>query len=135
MEIFGRPGALFYAWIVCLSCLGTLNAQMFSTGRLTQAAGARKYLPAFFNAAAGSTADGQRHNHKITTLGGFFSWISPFPNIAKDQNIPMYVHVLLINLYWLFSLKPGLITFSVMQWCLMRLLQPFTSSLVASVAY
>jgi amino acid transporter len=94
MEVFGRAGAIFYAWIVCLSCLGALNAQMFSTGRLTQAAGVRNYLPAFLNAAAGSTADGQRRNHNTQPLGGFFSRIYQFPNTAKDQNIPMYVHVL-----------------------------------------
>jgi amino acid transporter len=88
MEVFGRPGALFYAWIVCLSCLGALNAQMFSTGRLTQAAGALNYLPAFLNAAAGSTADGQRHNHNKKALGGFFSWIYPFPNTTKGPKHP-----------------------------------------------
>jgi len=94
MEVFGIAGAIFYAWIVCLSCLGTLNAQMFSAGRLTQAAGARNYLPAFLNSAAGSTADGPRHNHNKQPLGGRFSWIYLFPNTTKDQNIPMYVHVL-----------------------------------------
>jgi hypothetical protein len=92
MEILGRAGAIFYAWIVCLSCLGTLNVQMFSGGRLTQAAAARNYLPPFLNAAASATADSQRQNRKNRDLRGF-NRFNPFSRAQKDQNIPMYVHL------------------------------------------
>jgi len=44
-HLFGTAGSLFYAWIVCISCLGALNAIVFSAGRLTQAAGRRGYVP------------------------------------------------------------------------------------------
>lgn len=84
MEIFGKPGTIFYAWIVCLSCLGALNSIVFSTGRLTQAAGARHYLPAFLKSDAGLPAE---HPHNLTT---------PTPNRnrralngAEHQNIPL----------------------------------------------
>ncbi|KAI9778098.1 MAG: hypothetical protein M1839_008402 [Geoglossum umbratile] len=46
-SVFGPGGALFYAWVVCLSCLGALNVKIFTAGRLTQAAVRRNYLPAF----------------------------------------------------------------------------------------
>jgi hypothetical protein len=75
---------------------------MFAAGRLTQAAGARNYLPAFLDAAAGSTADGQIHNHNKQPLWGIFSRLYPFPNTTKDQNIPMYVHMHATEPYGLF---------------------------------
>lgn len=86
MEIFGTPGAIFYAWIVCLSCLGALNSIVFSTGRLTQAAGARHYLPAFLKSSAGLPAE-LPHNRTAPT--SFSSRICPAPNRAKNQNIPL----------------------------------------------
>ncbi|KAI9768621.1 MAG: hypothetical protein M1840_004818 [Geoglossum simile] len=45
--VFGPGGALFYAWVVCLSCLGALNVKIFTAGRLTEAAVRRNYLPTF----------------------------------------------------------------------------------------
>jgi len=86
MEIFGTPGAIFYAWIVCLSCLGALNSIVFSTGRLTQAAGARHYLPAFLKSSAGLSAE---LPHNRTVPASFSGRICPTPNRAKNQNIPL----------------------------------------------
>ncbi|KAH9907201.1 amino acid transporter [Xylariomycetidae sp. FL2044] len=48
-RVFGIVGRLFYTWVVCLSCLGTLNAIIFSAGRLTQAAGSRRFVPGLLN--------------------------------------------------------------------------------------
>jgi hypothetical protein len=89
MKVFGRPGALLYAWIVCLSCLGALNAIVFSAGRLTQAAGARQYLPSFLNHIADFTTDGTGHNRRIQASRGILRRICPSPNGAKEQNVPM----------------------------------------------
>ena len=44
-RIFGPPGAIFYTWVVCLSCLGALHATVYSAGRLTQAASSENYIP------------------------------------------------------------------------------------------
>ena len=55
-QVLGRPGALIYAWIVCLAGLGGLHAVTFSAGRLTQAAGARQYLPKILKADANATS-------------------------------------------------------------------------------
>ncbi|KAG8162059.1 hypothetical protein KVR01_007824 [Diaporthe batatas] len=51
-RIAGTAGKIFYAWIVCLSCLGTLHAIVFSAGRLTQAAGSHSYVPQFLGRSA-----------------------------------------------------------------------------------
>ncbi|KAI1451267.1 amino acid transporter [Annulohypoxylon moriforme] len=48
-QLFGTVGRVFYTWIVCLSCLGTLNAIVFSAGRLTQAAGVRRFVPSILD--------------------------------------------------------------------------------------
>ena len=36
---------MFYTWGVCLSCLGALNATVYSAGRLTHAAASMDYIP------------------------------------------------------------------------------------------
>lgn len=84
-KVFGRPGAIFYACVVGLSCLGALNAIVFSAGRLTQAAGARQYLPAFLNAAADSSASETRDHRRISTSGGSGSSLIR----VKKQNTPL----------------------------------------------
>ena len=90
MATVGRAGAISYAGIVCLSCLGALNATVFSMGRLTQCAGARQYIPAFFDAAANLTKDEDRDNQGLRPQDGVStrsSWpTSPSP--AKNQGIP-----------------------------------------------
>ncbi|KAK6530533.1 Y+L amino acid transporter [Orbilia ellipsospora] len=62
-KILGRAGVLFYTWVVCICALGSLNSIVFSTSRLTQAAGERNYLPRFLKANAG-------------TFGGTNRWLS-----------------------------------------------------------
>ncbi|KAI0171908.1 amino acid transporter [Hypoxylon sp. FL1284] len=51
-QLFGVVGKMFYTWVVCLSCLGTLNAIVFSAGRLTQAAGVRRFVPSLLDRSA-----------------------------------------------------------------------------------
>lgn len=81
-------GAVFYAWIVCLSCLGALNSIIFSTGRQTQAAGARHYLPAFLESDAGVVS--QSSDIRVVPTG-FFGRIWQARNRVQVQNIPVYV--------------------------------------------
>lgn len=45
--VFGSAGSVILALIVSASCLGALNAQTFTSGRLVHAAGKEGFLPAF----------------------------------------------------------------------------------------
>lgn len=47
-KVFGSAGALVFALVVSASCLGALNATVFTSGRLVYAAGKEGYLPAMF---------------------------------------------------------------------------------------
>ncbi|KAE8144098.1 amino acid transporter [Aspergillus avenaceus] len=47
-KVFGKPGALIFALIVSASCFGSLNATIFTSGRLVYAAGKEGYLPSIF---------------------------------------------------------------------------------------
>jgi amino acid transporter len=47
-QVFGKVGALILALVVSGSCLGALNATVFTSGRLVYAAGKEGYLPAIF---------------------------------------------------------------------------------------
>ncbi|CRG88763.1 Large neutral amino acids transporter small subunit 2 [Talaromyces islandicus] len=47
-QVFGPVGALILALVVSGSCLGALNATVFTSGRLVYAAGKEGYLPAIF---------------------------------------------------------------------------------------
>lgn len=45
LEIFGKPGGLLYSLMVSMSSLGSLNANVFATGRLCVAASKNRYFP------------------------------------------------------------------------------------------
>lgn len=47
-SVFGPIGALVLALVVSASCIGALNATIFTSGRLVYAAGKEGYLPAMF---------------------------------------------------------------------------------------
>ncbi|OCK79262.1 amino acid transporter [Lepidopterella palustris CBS 459.81] len=89
LKIFGRPGALFYTWIVCTCSLGSLNSVVLSTSRFTQAAGARQYLPPFLGTYKNATEQGQ------ISRSGFLVRYSPVNLLAgrqqKSDNIPRHV--------------------------------------------
>lgn len=61
---------LFYSWIVCISCIGALNAKIFTVGRLTQAAVQRRYLPTFL----ATIAEAPNSNDEVPTAS--VSWKS-----------------------------------------------------------
>lgn len=57
-KVFGPVGALLLALVVSASCLGALNATIFTSGRLVYAAGKEGYLPHMFgNLGFGNSAD------------------------------------------------------------------------------
>ncbi|KAL2862996.1 amidase signature domain-containing protein [Aspergillus lucknowensis] len=47
-QVFGSIGALVFALVVSASCVGALNATVFTSGRLVYAAGKEGYLPSVF---------------------------------------------------------------------------------------
>ncbi|KAI9783532.1 MAG: hypothetical protein M1839_003702 [Geoglossum umbratile] len=86
-EILGEPGAWFYALMVCLCSLGSLNALVFSASRLTQAAGARNYLPAFLGTA--DSAGGKSRNGPTQgSTGSFCAGRCCYQSQTKNQNLP-----------------------------------------------
>jgi hypothetical protein len=89
--VFGRLGVLFYTWVVCMCSLGSLNSNVFSTSRLTQAAGDRQYLPPFLQAGASSAAE--RHR---SPFYGYLSRYLPLrvssAGDEEDDNVPRWVH-------------------------------------------
>ncbi|MCJ1307155.1 hypothetical protein MMC25_000801 [Agyrium rufum] len=46
-KTLGAAGGIIFAFLVSASCLGALNINVFTTGRLTDAAAQRRYLPSF----------------------------------------------------------------------------------------
>ncbi|KAI1379318.1 amino acid transporter [Hypoxylon crocopeplum] len=86
-RIFGIVGRLFYTWVVCLSCLGTLNAIVFSAGRLTQAASVRCFVPSFLDHNA--TPPLARLTHHLPER------LRTWSELHSRQNIP--VNAMLFN--------------------------------------
>jgi amino acid transporter len=60
--LLGAVGALCYSFVVSTSALGSLNSNVFSTGRLGAVAAQRRYLPAIFAPPALSQDQIQREN-------------------------------------------------------------------------
>lgn len=63
-KVFGGIGSLVLSLVVSASCLGALNAQAFTSGRLVYAAGKEGYLPELF----GTIGVGRSDQPSMTTL-------------------------------------------------------------------
>ena len=74
-ELFGRPDPTFFTSLLCLSCLGALNATVFSAGRLTQAASRRRYIPFFLGAATEPNDAIRRDARDYKTMRGLLNWL------------------------------------------------------------
>ncbi|KAI9858091.1 MAG: Y+L amino acid transporter [Trichoglossum hirsutum] len=68
----GQPGRLLYTLIVSLSALGSLNANVFATGRLVHAAGRRGYVPEVLGGGEGRPENEEKDIRRV--LGGC-SWL------------------------------------------------------------
>lgn len=90
MEIIGRSGALFYTWVVCVCSLGSLNSIVFSTSRLTQAAGNRHYLPPFLRANKSATDEDNRWPLCDCMLR-YMPIRAPSTLSLENDNIPRYI--------------------------------------------
>ncbi|PKY06874.1 amino acid/polyamine transporter [Aspergillus campestris IBT 28561] len=78
-KVFGSVGALIFALIVSASCLGALNATIFTSGRLVYAAGKEGYLPSMFGSlwtggspSSGSTNRLQRRSWASKSVARLF---------------------------------------------------------------
>lgn len=78
-KVFGSVGALIFALIVSASCLGALNATIFTSGRLVYAAGKEGYLPSIFGSlwtggspSSGSTNRLQRRSWASKSVARLF---------------------------------------------------------------
>ena len=89
--IFGRADIFIHTWIVCLSCLGALNATIFSVGRLTESAGARQNLPTISRTAKSLRRDHVLKDQNLNSLSaGSVQAIKPL-SPTKTQAIPRWV--------------------------------------------
>ncbi|KAA8643205.1 hypothetical protein EYZ11_003108 [Aspergillus tanneri] len=64
-KVFGPLGALVFAVIVSASCFGSLNATIFTSGRLIYAAGKEGYLPSIFGDLWARGAPASEVSHRL----------------------------------------------------------------------
>ncbi|KAL2855518.1 amidase signature domain-containing protein [Aspergillus pseudoustus] len=94
-KVFGSIGALIFALIVSASCVGALNATIFTSGRLVYAAGKEGYLPSLFgklwtHGLTSSSMNGLQHrswaNKLVSRFFGTGTWIGYTPINAMALN-------------------------------------------------
>ncbi|KAL3455698.1 amidase signature domain-containing protein [Aspergillus heterothallicus] len=96
-KVFGSIGALVFALIVSASCVGALNATIFTSGRLVYAAGKEGYLPSVFGnlwtqGSGSSISSMNRLQHRswanklVSRLFGNGAWIGYTPINAMALN-------------------------------------------------
>ncbi|KAJ0414545.1 amino acid permease-domain-containing protein [Aspergillus carlsbadensis] len=94
-KVFGSIGALIFALIVSASCVGALNATIFTSGRLVYAAGKEGYLPSVFGnlwTQGSSISSMNRLQHRswanklVFRLFGNGTWIGYTPINAMALN-------------------------------------------------
>ncbi|KAL3479438.1 amino acid/polyamine transporter [Aspergillus californicus] len=94
-KVFGSIGALVFALIVSASCVGALNATVFTSGRLVYAAGKEGYLPSVFGnlwTQGSSSSSMNRLQHRswaskfVSHVFGKGTWIGQTPINAMALN-------------------------------------------------
>lgn len=77
-QVFGPIGALILALVVSASCLASLNATAFTSGRLVYSAGKEGYLPAIFGKIGFGTSSNNMTGSRLQRRSWFhkaFSWV------------------------------------------------------------
>ena len=98
LQVFGSIGGLLYSLVVSMSCLGSLNASVFSAGRLVVAASKDHYVPKILgNGHCPTKEDDSASTTRL--LRGFPSpiassiiWLAArTEHLRWDRMVPMYV--------------------------------------------
>ena len=98
LQVFGSVGGLVYSLVVSMSCLGSLNASVFTSGRLVVAASKDHYVPKILgNGHCPTKEDDSASTRKL--LRGFPTpvvsgtiWLAAkTEHLRWDERVPMYV--------------------------------------------
>ncbi|MCJ1353905.1 MAG: Y+L amino acid transporter [Icmadophila ericetorum] len=120
-QVFGLAGKLGYSLIVSASCLGSLNSNVFATGRLCAAASKREYLPAVLSNLHCSTRDQEPQYNKTalrrfpSRLSKMIAWFAAITGPLRwEKNVPIYAMVMnasIASFYVLIGTFDSLVTF------------------------
>ena len=98
LQVFGSIGGLVYSLVVSMSCLGSLNASVFSAGRLVVAASKDHYVPKILgNGHCPSKEDDSASTIRLlrgfpTPIASGMIWLAGrTEHLRWDRMVPMYV--------------------------------------------
>ncbi len=98
LQVFGSIGGLVYSLIVSMSCLGSLNASVFASGRLMVAASKDHYIPKILgNGHCPTKEDDSASTRKLlrgfpTPVASSIIWLAArTEHLRWDKMVPMYV--------------------------------------------
>ena len=117
LQVFDSIGGLVYSLVVSMSCLGSLNASVFSAGRLVVAASKDHYVPKILgNGHCSTKEDDSASTMRLlrgfpTPIASSIIWLAArTEHLRWDRMVPMYVscssyarvitRVYLANLCW-----------------------------------
>ena len=99
LQVFGSIGGLVYSLVVSMSCLGSLNASVFASGRLMVAASKDHYIPKIFgNGHCPTKEDDSASTRKLlrgfpTPVASSMIWLAATTeHLRWDRMVPLYVH-------------------------------------------
>lgn len=121
LEIFGTPGGLLYSLVVSASSLGSLNANVFATGRLCVAASKSRYFPKILGNGHCSTRkeDSPFTTNALQSLPGFavsgMLWFAERTETLRwDKQVPVYamtMNACIASFYIIIGTFDSLVTF------------------------
>ena len=111
LQVFGSIGGLVYSLVVSMSCLGSLNASVFASGRLMVAASKDHYFPKILgNGHCPTKEDDSASTRQMlrgfpTPIASSIIWIAArTEHLRWDKMVPMYVPY---SSHSRLSLEPG----------------------------
>ena len=98
LQVLGSVGGLVYSLVVSMSCLGSLNASVFASGRLMVAASKDHYVPKILgNGHCPTKEDDSASTRKLlrgipTPMASSMIWLAArTEHLRWDKRVPMYV--------------------------------------------
>ncbi|KAJ6258203.1 hypothetical protein Dda_7122 [Drechslerella dactyloides] len=87
-HFLGDAGAVVYTIAICLSGIGSLNVKTFTTGRLTQAAADRRFLPKILKTVG--CLDDEGHDKPRQAGDNFYNENSDQQYLAMEASLPLF---------------------------------------------
>jgi amino acid transporter len=108
--MYGQIGSLIYTLGICLSALGSLNANVFAIGRLAAAASKRNYIPELFSGDNGndmSVSEERRSLHNRLQnyrpkwlVSSFIQFAGATARLRLEEGIPVLVSISVHVTFW-----------------------------------